>query len=110
MVWHPLGSRQKPTKSLAKLKAEVDKLKEAEENVKSHEVLQSEKEKLIKEIKKEGFKLRHRKALAIIHNAESITGRIARKTDYYTKVGLKKARPYVHRFLKKRHAKLSKYI
>lgn len=97
MRWKKFGSR--PTKSLAELKAEVDKLKEAEAWTKAYETLQDEKEKITKEIKKEGFKIKHRKALAIIHDAESIIGRIG-----------KKAMPYAHRYLKKKRSKFARYI
>lgn len=77
MRWHNFGS--KPTKSLKELQSEVDKLKEAEKNVQSYNELQNEKAKIIKEIKQEGFKARHKKALAIISKGEQIGSNIYRK-------------------------------
>jgi len=85
--WKRFGS--KPTKSLAELKLEVNKLKEAEKNTEAYQELQREKEKIQKEIKKEGFQIRHRKALNILKRADSIAESIYKKSKPYVKKGLK---------------------
>lgn len=108
MRWKRFGSR--PAKSLTELKAEVAKLKEAEEKTKAYEALQNEKQRIQKEIKKEGFKIKHKKALAIIRRSEEIAGNIGRKTGHGLKVAAKQLKPYAHRYLKKRKSKLSRYI
>jgi uncharacterized protein (UPF0335 family) len=102
--WHSFGRTH--TKSLSELKNEVEKLKEAEKNIKSYSELQQEKEKIMSDIKKEGFNIRHKKALAIINKSESI----GRNIGYGLKVCGKKFQPYAHRYLKKRGSKLSRYI
>jgi len=71
--WKKIG--KPPTKSLTELEAEVDKLKEAETNIKKYNELQLEKQKIQSEIQKEGFKQRHAKALSIINRAENIMGK-----------------------------------
>ena len=109
MRWKSFSSK-KPTKSLKELKSEVEKLKEAESKVKSYQELLKEKERIKKEIKKEGFKMRHRNALAIIHSAENIGKRIGLATEKGLIYTGKKSRPYVHRWLKKRHPKLARFI
>jgi chromosome segregation ATPase len=68
MRWKNFGS--KPTKSLAELQTEVDKLKKARETIKNYNELQDEERRIKKEIDQEGWKLRHRKALSILNRAK----------------------------------------
>jgi len=92
MRWKRFGS--KPTKSLAELKTEVDKLKEAEAKTETYQELQKEKERIQKEIKQQGFQIRHRKALSLIHSAENIMGRIEKTAKS------KKAKKLYKKYLK----------
>lgn len=66
----------KPKKSLVELETEVNQLKKAENNIKKYRELQDEKAKIKAEIKREGFKERHRKALSIISKAENVVKNI----------------------------------
>lgn len=71
--------KSKPKKSLTELKDEVEKLKKAKSNVESYEKLQAEKKKIQTEIRQEGFKMRHKKALGIINKGIDIGKNISKK-------------------------------
>jgi len=106
MRWKSFTRKSKPTKSLKQLRKEVDNLKKANKKVKSYQELLKEKEKIKSEIKREGFKVKHRNALAIINSGLNIGKKIGKGLKW----SAKKARPHVHRHLKKRKSKLAKII
>lgn len=81
----------KPKKSLAELQEEVRKLKEAREAVKSYNELQNEKSKIQREIRSEGFKVRHKKALGIINGGLGI----GRSIGTGIKSASKSSAPYI---------------
>lgn len=62
------GNKSKPKKSYAELQHEIDELKKAKQKVKSYDELLQEKKRIQQEIRQEGFKMKHRKALSIINN------------------------------------------
>ena len=109
-----MGSHHKPqkTKSLDELKSELEGLKAAKDNITEYKELEAEERKVKAEIKREGFQLRHRKALAIIGRAKGISrsignsaaGGIRTAGRGYVKYG----RPVLKKSLKGK--KLAKYV
>lgn len=88
------GRREKPKKSLSQLQKEVDDLKKAKEKVQSYEELQKEKQRIQQEIRAEGFKLKHRRALNIINRGISIG------ESTYKQATSKKAKRFYKKVLK----------
>lgn len=94
---------KRPKKSIAELQAEIDALKKAKESVQNYEKLERERAQLKRDIRKEGFKLKHRRTLSIINRAQSLS-----KKTYASATSPKAKKTYKKTFkaLKKEMKKL----
>ena len=81
-------------KSISELEREVKGLKKALDKTKKYSSLEQERKKIMKDIKKEGWKRKHKKALSILHKA----GLLAKQT-------YKTAKPYAKKLKKRRKSK-----
>jgi prophage DNA circulation protein len=88
--WHSFGSKSKPAKSLTELQAEIEKLKKAKEAIKNYDALQEEEKRIKQEIKQEGFKLKHKRALSILNTASIVAHGIAKDAEKIVKKEMKK--------------------
>ena len=76
MAWKSFGRKSsKPKKTLKQLQDEIDKLKAARDHVKSYNELESERTKIQRQVKQEGFKLKHKKALSLINKGQSFASK-----------------------------------
>jgi len=76
MAWKSFGRKTtKPKKTLKQLQEEITKLKNARDHVKAYNDLESERQKLRRQVKQEGFKLKHKKALSLINKGQSFASK-----------------------------------
>ena len=107
MMWHKFGSKHAKILTADELKEQVLKLKAAEEKTRDYAKLQNEREKLLKDIKKEGWNIRHRKALNRLHSIEhgiiSTGSFFGKEAVLGAKYGLKKYKSRRYRRYHRKH-------
>lgn len=94
--WKSFGGSMKKIpkkKSIAELEREIAELNKAKENVNKYNDLVEKQKSLKQDIKKEGFKLRHKRALSILNRSASALESVA-KRGYKTATSKKAKRFY----------------
>lgn len=70
--WYSIGGeKKKPAKSVSELEREIAELKAAKENIQKYNQLEAQRIQLRQDVKREGFKTRHKTALSLINRGQA---------------------------------------
>ena len=103
--WHSLG-KPKLKYDFDEEKRVVEALKETQRRNEEWKALEVQKKNLKDAIKKK----QNERALNILHGIEKRSKSLEHFTAKELKAGVRFTRPYLHRYLKKRKARLARYI